>query len=155
MPYRELVKAVGLSQGETHNAVRRLIKSRLLRGEDRAVNVGALLEFLSGGVQYVFPAEPGPETRGIPTAHTAWPLRGHMEAADFVVWPSAKGPVRGASLEPLYPGAAATHLHNPPLYELLVLVDALRIGRARERKRAKEVLHERLAERKARAWETE
>ena len=68
MHYRALAQAVGLSQGETHNAVQRLIASRLIRGEDRAANTGALLEFLSGGVPYVFPAEPGPETRGVPTS---------------------------------------------------------------------------------------
>lgn len=106
--------------------------------------MGALLEFLVGGVPYAFPAEPGPETRGIPTAHSAPPLVGEIGADGAVVWPSAEGHVRGASVRPLYPGAPALARHNVRLYELLAIVDALRIGRARERQRAKALLHERL-----------
>lgn len=52
--------------------------------------------------------------------------------------------MRGASVVPLYDGAAATAERNPALYELLALVDAVRLGRARERTRAKQVLQERI-----------
>jgi DNA-binding Lrp family transcriptional regulator len=144
LPYRRLAEAVGLSQGEVHNAVKRLRASRLLRGDTREVNIGALLEFLSGGVPYAFPAEPGPESRGVPTAHSAPPLASEFGGGEEVVWPSLDGQVRGASVEPLLPGAPATVHHNPQLYELLAIVDALRIGRARERQRARTLLQERL-----------
>lgn len=142
MPYRALAEAVGLSQGETHNAVRRLAAARLVRPDTRAVHRGGLLEFLAGGVPYVFPAEPGPETRGVPTAHSAPPLAAEFPDADAVVWPAVGGERRGAGLEPLYAGAPATAQKNPPLYMLLTLVDVLRVGRARERQRARVLLHE-------------
>ena len=144
MPYRVLAESLTLSLGETHNAVKRLLLARLLRANDRAINTGALLEFLGAGVPYAFPTSPGPETRGIPTAHSAPPLSKEVSGADAVVWPSSDGRVRGASVEPLYPGATNTPTTNPKLYELLVLVDAIRIGRARERQRAKALLAKRL-----------
>lgn len=143
-PYRELAGAVGISHGEAHNAVRRLQAARLLRAGSRTVKAEALLEFLLGGVTYVFAATPGAEVRGIPTAHAAPPLAVDLLGADAYVWPSAEGRVRGAALEPLYAGAVQTEMHNPPLYELLALVDALRAGRARERQRAREHLRQRL-----------
>jgi predicted transcriptional regulator len=144
MPYRALAEKVGLSQGETHNAVKRLAAARLVRSDTRAVHLGALLEFLAGGVPYVFPAEPGPEARGVATAHAASPLVAEFPDADPVVWPAVDGDRRGAAVEPLYAGAPATVRRNPPLYELLTLVDALRVGRVRERQRARVLLQERL-----------
>lgn len=144
MPYRALADAVGLSQGETHNVVKRLAAARLVRPDTRAVHLGALLEFLLGGVPYAFPAELGAETRGVPTAHAAPPLAAEFPNAESVVWPAVHGDRRGAAVEPLYAAAPATVRSNPPLYELLTLVDALRVGRARERQRAKALLHDRL-----------
>jgi hypothetical protein len=108
------------------------------------VKTEALLEFLLGGVPYVFAATPGAEVRGVPTAHAAPPLDVDFTGADAYVWPSAEGRVRGAALEPLYAGAVHTATTNPALYELLGLVDALRAGRARERQRARDYLRQRL-----------
>lgn len=144
-PYRALADAVGISNGEAHNAVRRLQDARLLRAGSRTVKTEALLEFLFGGVPYAFAATPGAEVRGVPTAHAAPPLAVEFRGADAYVWPAAEGQVRGASLKPLYAGAAHTATTNPALYELLALVDALRAGRARERQRAREHLRQRLA----------
>jgi hypothetical protein len=55
------------------------------------------------------------------------------------------GQDRGASVEPLYAGAPDTLRHNPELYDPLTLVDALRIGRARERMLARALQQDRLA----------
>lgn len=145
MSYRALADAVGLSQGETHNAVRRLAAARLVRPDTRAVHVGGLLEFLVGGVPYAVPATPGPEARGVPTAHAAPPLAREFPGAEPLVWAAVNGDRRGVTIEPLYAGAAVTVLRNLPLYALLTLVDALRVDRARERQRAKVLLHEQLA----------
>ena len=144
LAYRALAEAVGVSQGETHNAVQRLMAARLVRSDTREVNRSQLLDFLIGGVPYAYAVSLGAETRGVPTSHAAPPLKASFPDADAVVWPSADGKVRGAAVEPLYPAAPATARHNPDLYELLALVDALRIGRARERQRARAELRERL-----------
>lgn len=49
------------------------------------------------------------------------------------MWPYGKGKVRGHSIVPLYLSVPEAALKDVKLYELLALVDALRVGRARER----------------------
>jgi hypothetical protein len=61
-----------------------------------------------------------------------------------LVWPAAEGTVRGDSLTPLYPAAVGLPTRDPALYEILTLVDAIRVGRARERALARKLLPERL-----------
>ena len=49
------------------------------------------------------------------------------------VWPTGKGKSRGQSIVPLYPSVVEAVLKDEKLYELLALVDAIRVGRAREK----------------------
>ncbi len=142
--YERLAEAVGISVSQAHAAVRRLTLAKLLAPDERRVVLPPFLDFLAAGVPYAFPAELGREARGIPTAHSAPPLAAEISSNEKIVWPSADGTVRGQSLTPLHPKAAKLFVTNKPLYELLTLVDALRIGRARERKRASELLRDRL-----------
>lgn len=144
--YLELSSSVGLSTGEVHNAVGRLRRARLLFAEGRSVIIPSLQDFISYGVPYAFPAELGAETRGVPTAYSAPPLSDSFGAADPVIWPSVEGTVRGQSLVPLLPSAPTLARSNPVLHRLLALVDALRIGRARERNQAKAFLDQALRE---------
>jgi DNA-binding Lrp family transcriptional regulator len=146
-PYRTLADSVGLSLGEIHNAIKRLTMARLLSADGRVPRKDALLDFLMKGVPYAFPAELGADTRGVPTAHAAPPLDANFSASDAVVWPFEKGERRGAAVEPLYEGAPLLPQRNRALYELLALVDAIRVGRARERELATKLLRERLASR--------
>ncbi len=53
--------------------------------------------------------------------------------------------MRGQAFSPLYKLAPRAALSDPKFYELLVLVDAIRGGRARERQIAIEELKKRLA----------
>lgn len=145
MAFVPLAAATGLSTGEAHGAVKRLRLARLLAPDERRVQKKSLLEFVTGGVPYAFPAEPGAVTRGVPTAASAPPLAQEFSSVDAMVWPSAEGEQRGESVTPLYPRAPELVTRNPELYQLLALVDALRVGRARERQRAKELLTMRLA----------
>jgi hypothetical protein len=51
------------------------------------------------------------------------------------VWPDADGDVRGVTLDPLHKTVPKAARKDPVLlHELLALVDALRDGRARERR---------------------
>lgn len=103
-------------------------------------------EFLLHGLRYVFPAEPGRVSRGIATSHSAAPIAKRLVSSDDTyVWPSSDGDVRGQSTEPLYPSAPGAALRDPALYEMLALVDAIRVGRASERTLAVEKLEKRLA----------
>jgi hypothetical protein len=60
------------------------------------------------------------------------------------VWPNAEGSVRGLTLEPLHKAAPKAAQHDPVLYELLALIDAIRDGRTRERQLAERELTARL-----------
>lgn len=142
--YRELAAAVGLSLGESHNSVRRLEVARLFLPHQNEANVPALLEFLVSGVPYVFPGELGPETRGVPTAHSGPALAASIAPVDTIVWPFAEGTVRGFALAPLCAGAPELVHKNPHLYAWLTIVDALRVGRARERGLAREIMEREL-----------
>jgi hypothetical protein len=110
------------------------------------LNRSSLLEFLVHGIRYAFPAEIGPPTRGIPTSYAAPPLsRAIADAGDLPpVWPCPDGKVRGYSFVPLHKNVPKAALADERLYELLALVDALRNGRARERKLASQELTRRL-----------
>ena len=57
-----------MSASEAHAAAQRAVRSQLVDGSARRVRGRNLLEFLEHGVRYVFPAEPGQLTRGVPTA---------------------------------------------------------------------------------------
>lgn len=147
LTFRELAHRVGISLGEAHNSTSRLAVARLVPPGGGPVNEPACFEFLVNGVPYAFPGELGPEMRGVPTAHSGPLLRDQLPG-DLVVWPSSIGETRGLSLVPLCRSAPQTSASNPELYGWLTVVDALRIGRARDRRLARDLLGGRLLSRK-------
>jgi len=146
--FPRLAASLGLSASETHAAVQRAVASGLVDGVTRTVRRTALLEFLVHGLRYVFPAKRTGVTRGVPTSYAAPPLKAHFSTGDLFppVWPYPEGDSRGEGLEPLYKSVPAAALRDPQLYEWLALVDAVRSGRARERKLAATELERRLSE---------
>jgi hypothetical protein len=88
--------------------------------------------------------------RGMPTAHSAPPLSGHLtDDGPALVWPFPEGQARGMAVDPLCKHVLAAAERDRAFYEMLALVDALRIGRARERALAEEHLREHLGQEKA------
>jgi hypothetical protein len=85
--------------------------------------------------------------RGIPTAHSAEPLKSMLmvNPDDVYVWATPNGKVRGQAIQPLYRSVPQAITDDPQLYELLCLVDALRVGRVREQKIAASELIKRLS----------
>lgn len=142
--FEQLGHALLISSSTAHEAVKRLERAQLVVPGSRRVNRLALREFLVHGLRYVFPGAPGAEVQGVPTAHAGPPLAARIVAVDPAVWPSSRGEVRGAAVTPLLARAAELPKHCPDLYEALTLVDALRLGRARERELASAALEERL-----------
>jgi hypothetical protein len=128
-----LAQSLRMSQSEISQSINRSKYAGLLDDSGRQVMRLALLDFLQYGIAYVYPQKPGPVTRGIPTAHSAPPLNSEIESNDIYVWPSATGKVRGQSILPLYPSVVEGIKNNEILYELLALVDAIRVGRVREK----------------------
>jgi hypothetical protein len=82
----------------------------------------------------------------MPTAYAAPPLRERIaDGGDPPpVWPDPHGTVRGLTLEPLHRAAPGAARRDSELYTLLILIDALRDGRARERQMAERELTARL-----------
>jgi hypothetical protein len=142
----DLAQELGLSLSEVSTSLERSKRARLLDSSKKKINWPSLLEFVLHGLKYVYPAEPGPICRGVPTAHSAPPLSKEIvsEDNDQYVWPSGEGTVRGQAIEPLYSSAPGAALKDPALHQLLALVDALRVGRARERELASGELKRRL-----------
>lgn len=140
LSYAKLAEELGVSASQAHAAVQRAAQAKLLDPGSRSVNRAALLEFLLHGLKYMCPLQLGPVTRGVPTAHSAEPLRKMFGDADALVWPDPEGDVRGESIEPLYKSVPFAARRDPKLHAGLALVDAIRGGRARERKLASEAL---------------
>ncbi|HEY1765324.1 MAG TPA: hypothetical protein VGF85_10405 [Opitutaceae bacterium] len=146
-PYTALAEELGLSASEVHAAVRRLAEARLIEPENKKVRVVALRNFLVHGVPYVFPVRSREVTRGLPTGWAAPAMSGKVVSGDQLppVWPDPEGEVQGVSVQPLYSSVAKAARRDSKLYALLAIVDALRLGRARERAMAESQLGELLA----------
>ena len=143
--YAALGEALSMSASEAHASVKRAVAAGLAvagaRGEWSPVRP-SLLEFALHGVRYVWPAVLGPVKRGVPTAFGAEPLASQLTVAagDAPVWAHPGGGARGPALAPLYRTAPQAALADSALHRLLALVDALRVGRARERQLAAQLL---------------
>ena len=148
--YLSLSKQVKISASECNEAVKRCIRSGLLRihrsGPQPLPVPKALSEFLIHGLKYAFPAEEGTLTRGIPTAYAAPILAGKLLSGGehIHVWPDAHGSQTGLTIQPLHKAVPFAVRHDVELYGLLALVDAIRFGRLREMKMASELLTEEL-----------
>jgi hypothetical protein len=133
---KPMADALGMSQSEVSEAVARCKYSGLLAPNGKTVMKLALMEFIQFGLRYVFPQQPGAVVRGVPTSHSASPLKEQIQSTEDYVWPYGKGTVRGHSIIPLYSSVPEAALKDQKLHELLALVDALRVGRAREKELA-------------------
>lgn len=147
--YAELAAALGLNTSEVHTTVQRCIQAQLLldtvhdalaknsRLSNIRVHRQNLLEFAVHGAKYAFPAETTSTTVGVPTSHSAPVFSGvFAPGSDDWVWPFATGECKGVGLLPLHPCVPTAALADARLYAALALLDALRVGRARERKLA-------------------
>jgi hypothetical protein len=137
-----LANELGISASELSGSIRRSILAGLIDPLDRGCIRPALLEFMLHGFRYVFPVKPGGLTRGLPTAHSAPPLKDKIVSKIDFVWPLPKGPSRGQAIKPIYKSVPVAAQNDSTLYELLALADAMRVGSTRERNMASEMLEE-------------
>lgn len=146
-----------MSASEVNAGIKRLVLSGLLSPvvtddpKNKIVfkpNKKACEECLISGVKYFFPVQLGAYSRGIATSYAAPILAEHFILGDdpIPVWPYGEGDKRGLALEPLYRSVpkSLAQFSDQLFYELLVLVDAIRSGRARERNMAIKLLKEKL-----------
>jgi hypothetical protein len=143
--YERLATALGASPSQVHTSLKRLEAGGLYRAADRSLRVHAFLRFAIHGVPVVFPAHVGDVAVGMPIAHAAPPLSDCLVYSEPYVWPTGSG-VAGRAVLPLHPGAPHAAAGDPALYQALALLDALRVGRARDRRLAAEHLERLLSE---------
>ncbi|MFN6946798.1 MAG: hypothetical protein ACK4ND_17760 [Cytophagaceae bacterium] len=141
---KDLSFELGISASEISESINRSAIAGLISQDKKRLMKGALLDFLEYGLRYVYPQQPGSLVRGLPTAHSAKPLDDHILSEEPYVWPYAEGKVRGQSIEPLHPKVPEACLKDQAFYELMALCDALRVGKAREKKIAVEELRTRI-----------
>ncbi len=100
--------------------------------------IQACEEFFIHALKYIFPAKLGEIARGVPTSYSGPSLKGEIVPGrdPIPVWPYVEGQERGVALKPLYSSVPESVIKHPdPLfYDLLTFVDAIRSGRAREKK---------------------
>jgi len=162
----KLATLLCMSVSEINAGIKRLVQSGLLAPvltddpKNKIIflpNKSACEECLISGVKYFFPVELGSYTRGIATSYAAPILEKQFILGDdpIPIWPYGEGDKRGLALEPLYSSVPKSLAQFPDqtFYELLVLVDAIRSGRARERNIAttllKEIIHGKYQARKS------
>ena len=154
----KLANYLCMSPSEINAGIKRLVISGLL-GEvlKKDVNQSKIIflpikaavdECLISGVKYFLPAQLGSYTRGIATSYAAPIFKKLIVIGDdpIPVWPYGEGDQRGLALEPLYSSVPQSLAKYPDqlFYEMLVLIDAIRTGRARERSIAIKLLKEKI-----------
>jgi len=141
----DLAQSLKISPSEISEVLNRCRIAGLIDSKKRKVNINSFLEFLVYGLKYVFPTQPGAIVKGIPTAHSATPISEHISSgSDVYVWTSAIGTHRGQAIEPLYKSIPQIVHEDKQFYELLAIVDTIRVGKAREINIAKVELEKRL-----------
>ncbi len=148
--YAAMAERLGISKSSAHGGVRRLIRNRLAHPSKRSMAVvadGPAVDFLSYGVPYAFAPDVIPRARGVPTGLKALSQEGMAHTnATAMVWPSKLGNTEGLGVNPLVPAAPDIRHRDPDLYAFLALLDALRLGDARERDLARKMIRERFAQ---------
>ena len=149
---RQLAKTLCISLSEINAGIKRLLEAGLLRKTEESGEfipiIATAEEFLISGLKYLFPGKLGEYTRGMPTGIGAPLFHDKISLGNdpVPVWPDALGEQKGVALPPVHPSVprALREYPDQKFYELLVLVDVIRSGRARERNMAIQLLKDRL-----------
>jgi hypothetical protein len=134
---KDLARELDISPSEISESLNRSNHAHLIDYDKRHVFRLALHEFVVYAIRYVFPQSPGSMTRGMRTAHSAPPINKVIRSDEQYVWPDAEGDTKGQAIEPLYPTLVQASKQDEFLYTALALIDALRVGRAREKEIAR------------------
>ncbi len=141
---KDIANELHISSSEVSESLNRSVWAGLISNDKKRIFKAALLDFLIHGLKYVYPQKPGAMVRGINTAHSAPPLSYNISSEQYYVWPYAEGNSRGFAIEPLHPNVPKACLEDKKLYELLALIDAIRIGSIREQNMAIDELKNRI-----------
>jgi hypothetical protein len=126
-----------ISTEKLDEALRRLAAARLCHPRLEIVVLPALARALQG-VPFLFPAQLGALSRGVPTAWCEPSVQAELRlflgsTEQRVVWSDADGEGEGRALEPLAPWVPSLAREDPGFSRRMALLEILRVGRARER----------------------
>jgi len=145
--YRSLADRLHVPHPVVQRALARAQAAGIYSRKAREVHFPHFEEFAVHALRFVAPAQLGALAPGVPAAWAAEPMASAIHSSGKEpppVWPSARGDVRGQTIEPLH-GAAPEAVEDwPELGEILVLLDSLRVGDPRVRSVAEELLVKKL-----------
>lgn len=142
---KDLANSLYISNSEVSESLGRSVYANLIDFEKRNVHRRNLLDFLIHGMKYVFPAQAGILTRGVPTAHSHPFMQSFISSEQAYVWSSPSGSALGQAIEPFYANQVKATEEDVELYRLLALLDVIRVGKLREKAIAEKELTELLA----------
>ncbi len=140
--YLELAHDLFMSTSEVHASIKRSTRSQLFDPSLRKPQKEALHKLIFHGIKYVYPPVIGGLSRGLLTgpSHPIISDNTFWAESERYVWPHPQGEDQGMSLSPLYRSVPDAALIDWQLYEAMAMIDAIRVGRARERKIAADYL---------------
>jgi hypothetical protein len=143
---RSLAMDLRLPSASVQRSLERLGATPAYDAGRRRVSMWGCTELFEHALRFIAPVVRGGETRGLATSWAAPPLSQHLAAVDELplVWPDPLGEQRGLEIQPLHPAVVSLARADPEMYELLALIDGLRVGDTRTRKLAAELLRERI-----------
>ena len=150
LTYSGLGRDVGLSPSEAHASVERCRRAALFTPSNVVVRRN-LRELLVAGVPLVYYPTRGGIACGMLTSIHAPSLVGRIApsapALVPVVWPGS-GRDRGESLSPVYKAVPQACAADDVLYEVMALVDVVRVGTPSERSAAVDIIDKLLSARR-------
>lgn len=141
--YASLGSEIGLGHNQAHLACKRLVAASLMN--DKRVNKRNFVEFLVHGVKYVFPPVWDGEQHGIPTAISSPEMKKELRSQQRVVWPTRKRKdPKGDGLRPLHKCVFTVIEKDQFAYQILSVLDSIRVGSAREREIAVDYINSKI-----------
>ncbi len=145
--FESISAILGISASQCHAAQKRLKLAGLVGINPESpwhVSGTSCSELIIHSIKYFFPPKIGSVSRGIPTAHSAEfvakNFTSEIDNQNNFVWRHPEGTIRGNSLEPIHssqlkfiPINSNFNELQKSMYEVLVCIDLLRVGRAREK----------------------
>ena len=141
-----LASELGVSQSDIAKSLARLRKLQLVI-DYKPVKRQAL-ELFVHSIKFLFPGHIGKITKGIPTSISAPAHKKVVSHSNSIknkfVWPHFEGKFEGQTLKPIHSSIPTASITDKGFYELASAIDMLRIGKAREKNAAINLLEERL-----------
>ena len=132
--FKDLAKALYISPAEVSESLYRSSLAGLVNHQRKRVFRKNFIEFLQFGLPYVFPQAPGAMTKGLATAHSHPYFNENIISEDVYVWPDLNGKVYGQAIEPLYANQVSAVKEDKKLYEVLSMLEVIRVGKNREKR---------------------